>query len=211
MESMAMDVTSIDSVENTFEQIYAKYGRLDALVNSAGIQKLTLLATMNWNDWSAVLEVNLMGTARCLQVAGRRMVQQGSGAIVNISSISADRGGVGRAPYAVSKAGVAALTRAAAVEWAGAGVRVNAVAPGYANTELIQAYVDSGKLELDPILRHIPMGRLADPMEIAGVVRFLCSADASYITGQIIAADGGFLADLGVPIADTSGSLTPPQ
>jgi 3-oxoacyl-[acyl-carrier protein] reductase len=198
MESIALNVTSTRSVEEVFAGLYARHGRLDALVNSAGIQQWTSLAEMDWDAWNSVLDVNLTGTLRCLQAAGCHMLQQGSGAIVNLSSVAGARGVPGRSPYAASKAGVEAVTRTAAVEWARAGIRVNAVAPGYVESELVAEYVKSGRLALAPVLERIPMRRMARPAEIADVIYYLCSEQASYITGQVIAVDGGFLADYGV-------------
>jgi len=198
MEAVALDVTSTQSVEEVFAALYARHGRLDALVNSAGIQQWTSLAEIDWKAWNAVLDVNLTGTLRCLQSAGRHMLQHSSGAIVNLSSIAAVRGVPGRTPYAASKAAVEAVTRSAAVEWAHAGIRVNAVAPGYVESEFVEEYVKSGRLALGPVLGRIPMRRMAKPSEVADLIYYLCSEQASYITGQIIAVDGGFLADYGV-------------
>jgi NAD(P)-dependent dehydrogenase (short-subunit alcohol dehydrogenase family) len=198
MESVALDVTSTQSVDAVFDAVGTRHGRLDALVNSAGIQHWTSLAQIDWNAWNSVLDVNLTGTLRCLQAAGRQMLKQGSGAIVNLSSVAGVRGVPGRTPYAASKAGVEAVTRSAAVEWARAGIRVNAVAPGYVESELVDEYVKAGKLALAPVLERIPMRRLARPSEIADLIYYLCTDAASYVTGQIIAVDGGFLADYGV-------------
>jgi 3-oxoacyl-[acyl-carrier protein] reductase len=199
MEAVSMDVASTQSVEDTFDEVFSRHGRLDALINSAGIQQWSSLAEIDWSAWSSVLDVNLNGTLRCLQAAGRRMIHSGGGAIVNLSSVAGVRGVPGRAPYAASKAGVEAVTRTAAVEWASRGVRVNAVAPGYVDSELVEEYVKAGRLALAPILARIPMGRMAQPAEIANVICFLCSEEASYVTGQVIVADGGFLVDYGIP------------
>jgi len=134
------------------------------------------------------------------------MIPQGHGAIVNLSSVAGVRGVPNRTPYAASKAGVEAVTRSAAVEWATAGIRVNAVAPGYVESELVQEYVKTGRLALEPILSRIPMRRMARPQEVADLICYLCSEQSSYITGQVIAVDGGFLADYGVPAAAPSVS-----
>jgi 3-oxoacyl-[acyl-carrier protein] reductase len=129
------------------------------------------------------------------------MIAQGKGSIVNIVSVAAERGAAGRASYAAAKAELVSLTRTAAVEWAAKGVRVNAVGPGYVATALVEAFVNSGRLNLQPVMDRTPMGRMATPEEIAKVIRFLASDDASYVTGQTLYADGGFLADYGVPAA----------
>jgi len=211
MEAVTIDVTSLESVEHAFSQVSERHGRLDALVNSAGIQQWTSLAQLDWQAWNAVQDVNLNGTVRCLQAAGVRMIPQGHGAIVNLSSVAGVRGVPNRTPYAASKAGVEAVTRSAAVEWATAGIRVNAVAPGYVESELVQEYVKTGRLALEPILSRIPMRRMARPQEIADLICYLCSEESSYITGQVIAVDGGFLADYGVPAAPSvpQASSTP--
>ena len=201
METVMLDVTSQESVERAFSEVSERHGRLDALVNSAGIQQWTSLAQLDWQAWNSVQDVNLNGTLRCLQAAGVRMIPQGHGAIVNLSSVAGVRGVPNRAPYAASKAGVEAVTRSAAVEWATAGIRVNAVAPGYVESELVEEYVKTGRLALEPILARIPMRRMARPQEVADLICYLCSEQSSYITGQVIAVDGGFLADYGVPAA----------
>jgi 3-oxoacyl-[acyl-carrier protein] reductase len=199
IEGVSVDVTSTSSVDAAFKSLYERCGRLDALVNSAGIQQWTSLAKLDWDAWHSVLEVNLSGTLRCLQAAGRYMLDQGHGAIVNLSSVAGARGVPGRTPYAASKAGVEAVTRSAAVEWARDGIRVNAVAPGYVESELVDEYIKSGKLAPGPILERIPMRRMCKPSEVADLIYYLCSDQASYVTGQVIAVDGGFLADYGVP------------
>jgi 3-oxoacyl-[acyl-carrier protein] reductase len=204
MGTVFLDVTSTQSADAVFDAVAARHGRLDALVNSAGIQHWTSLAQIDWDAWSSVLDVNLTGTLRCLQAAGRQMLKQGSGAIVNLSSVAGARGVPGRTPYAASKAGVEAVTRSAAVEWARAGIRVNAVAPGYVESELVDEYVKAGKLSLPPVLERIPMRRLARPSEVADLIYYLCSDESSYITGQVIAVDGGFLADYGVAPPEAS-------
>jgi 3-oxoacyl-[acyl-carrier protein] reductase len=199
MLALPLDVTDRLSVEQTFAQSLAHWGRLDALINNAGIQRHSPLAELAFENWSAVLDVNLNGTFHCLQAAARIMLPQGSGAIVNLASVAATRGAAGRAPYAASKAAIASLSQTAAVEWAARGVRVNAVAPGYVETDLVKNAIAEGRLDTKPILERTPARRLADPREIAKVIFFLCSDEASYITGHVLNVDGGFAADFGVP------------
>jgi 3-oxoacyl-[acyl-carrier protein] reductase len=177
------------------------WGRLDALVNNAGIQRHGPLETLPFENWKAVLDVNLNGAFSCLQIAGPHMLEQGSGAIVNVASVAAMRGAAGRAAYAASKAAIVSLTRTAAVEWASRGVRVNAVAPGYVETDLIATFVAAGRLDLSPVVERTPARRLATPAEIAKAIRFLASDDASYVNGHVLSVDGGFLADYGVPFS----------
>ena len=193
-----MNVRDADSVAAAFERALEWGGRIDLAVHGAGIARIGRILELPWDDWEDVLDVNLYGVFRCMREAGRHMLAAGQGAVVNISSISSQRGTPGRSAYVAAKAGVEALTRTAAVEWAKSGVRVNAVAPGYVDTELIQHHLALGEISLDPIIDRTPMGRLAQPAEIARLVRFLASDNASYITGQTLVADGGFLVDYGV-------------
>lgn len=190
-----MDVTSRSSIEAAAQQIRRKIGVVDILVNNAGIVKNAPALDITEKDWRAVLEVNLNGVFFCSQVFGAPMIKNGRGAIVNIASIC---GSVSvypqpQAAYNASKAGVNLLTKSLAVEWAKTGVRVNAVAPGYVATELTLA----GRSNPDwyaTWLAAIPMGRLAEPREIANAVLFLASDAASYITGTTMMVDGGYTA-----------------
>lgn len=196
-----LDVRSTDSVAACVETVIERRGRLDLLVNNAGIQRHGALEVLPWPDWEAVFDVNIHGALRCMQAAAGVMLPAGRGAIVNVTSVSAVRGAPGRAPYSASKAALIALTQTAAVEWAERGMRVNAVGPGYVDTDLFQTFVRQGDIDPVPILERTPMRRVAKPEEVARVVRFLASEDASFITGQTVFVDGGFLADYGVASA----------
>jgi 3-oxoacyl-[acyl-carrier protein] reductase len=198
---LSLDVTDRAAVEKAFAEVLGRWGRLDALVNNAGIQRHAPLESLAAEDWLAVLNVNLHGTFNCLQAAANIMLPRGSGAIVNLASVAATRGAPGRAAYAASKAAIVSLTKTAAVEWSARGVRVNAVAPGYTETDLVRTAIAEGRISLDPIVARIPAGRLAMPSEIASSVVFLCSDSASYITGHVLHVDGGFEADYGVPFS----------
>jgi 3-oxoacyl-[acyl-carrier protein] reductase len=201
VEARRMDVSVEADVDGVLDGIVEDMGSLDLMVNNAGITTHVPIEDLTLDDWRRVLGVDLEGVFLCLRAAGRIMLRQGGGSIVNIASIAWDRGVPGRAPYAVSKAGVVALTKVAAVEWSSRGIRVNAVAPGYIDTPLLRAAYDRGAIDERDVLARIPAGRVAQVGEIAEVVAFLGSQAASYITGQTIVADGGFLVDYGVGLA----------
>jgi 3-oxoacyl-[acyl-carrier protein] reductase len=197
-EFRRMDVTNEADVDSVVEAIAAEFGTVDVFVNNAGITAHAPLESFAFGDWRRVLDVNLDGVFLGLRAAGRVMLRQGAGSIVNIASIAWERGAPGRAPYVVSKAGVVGLTRVAAVEWSSRGVRVNAVAPGYIDTPLLRRAYEQGAVDERHVLARIPAGRVAQVGEIAAVVAFLCSPAAAYITWEVITVDGGFLADYGV-------------
>lgn len=195
-----LDVTDHAGVDRVFSEIEAEWGPIEVLVNNAGIQRHRAIEDLSWQEWTAVVDVNLHGVFAALQAAGRRMLERGGGRIVNISSISS-RGSAGRAPYATTKAAVIGLTSTAGAEWASRGVRVNAVAPGYVDTGVFRQGVEQGTLSLDTILSRIPARRLAEAGEIAAAVSFLVSDQSAYMNGQTLYVDGGFMVDYGVPLA----------
>jgi 3-oxoacyl-[acyl-carrier protein] reductase len=202
-EVRALDVTDPAAVAGTFAAIEEAAGGIDLLVNNAGITRRAPIERLSWEDWRAVIDVDLHGVFLCLQAAGRGMLARGSGgSIVNIASIAADRGQPGRAPYGAAKAAVVGLTRAAAVEWAARGIRVNAVGPGYVDSGVFREGISSGQLDEAEILARIPMGRLCEAEDIAAAVAWLASPESRYMTGQVLYVDGGFLADFGVGVKE---------
>jgi NAD(P)-dependent dehydrogenase (short-subunit alcohol dehydrogenase family) len=190
----ALDVTDRASVERAVGEIAARIGEPTVLVNNAGINRVGPSESIEEERWQQVVDVNLTGTFRCCQVVGARMLAAGRGAIVNVASISAAVGMPGRAAYCATKAGVVALTRVLAVEWAARGVRVNAVAPGYVGTPMIQQALAEGLISAEGLAARTPVGRPATPAEIAAAVVFLAAPEAAYVTGETLTVDGGYLA-----------------
>jgi NAD(P)-dependent dehydrogenase (short-subunit alcohol dehydrogenase family) len=186
------DVTDPASVARAKDEILAQHGRVDGLVNNAGILVKNRLLDESFDAWQKTLAVNITGYFLCLQAFARPMIDGGGGSIVNIASIGATVPTIGAGSYCVSKAGVLALTRQAALELGPDGVRVNAVSPGFMKTAMTQdRYAVSGLEERRA--QMIPLRRIADLGEVAAVVAFLLSSDAGYVNGQEIVADGGFL------------------
>jgi NAD(P)-dependent dehydrogenase (short-subunit alcohol dehydrogenase family) len=192
VEARHVDVRDWQGVHRLFSDVHESHGRLDILVTSAGIQEAGPSLDMEEARWRAVLDVNLSGLFVCCQAAGRIMVPQGRGSIVNIGSAAGVLGLPGRAPYCAAKAGVASVTRVLAAEWAESGVRVNAVAPGWVQTDLVREAIELGRLNVADIQRRTPMRRLAEPREIAEAALFLAAESSSFITGQTLLPDGGF-------------------
>jgi NAD(P)-dependent dehydrogenase (short-subunit alcohol dehydrogenase family) len=190
----AVDVASPAALRAWIDAVLERSPRIDVLVNNAGIQLNRAALDLSDDDWSKVLAVDLDGAFTCCREAGRVMVAQGSGAIVSISSVAERFGMPRRIPYGVSKAGISALTRGLAAEWAPHGVRVNAVAPGYVETDLVRYALQQGHIDAEAVRAKIPMGRLAAPSEIAAATLFLVSDASSYVTGHTLFVDGGYAA-----------------
>jgi 3-oxoacyl-[acyl-carrier protein] reductase len=187
-QALQADVSKGDEVKAMVEQVLAQHKRIDILVNNAGIVRDNLLMTMSDDEWAAVLDTNLTGTARCIRAVGQAMMLQKGGSIINLSSVAAVHPNRGQSNYAASKGGVEALTRAVAVEFARKKIRVNAVAPGVIETEMSQRVRDEAG---DMIKDRVPLKRIGQSHEVAAAVHFLASDAAAYITGQVLLVDGG--------------------
>jgi len=185
--AFACDVSDEASVKALFGSIRERFGRLDILVNNAGITRDGLVMRMTLEQWRSVIDVNLTGTYLCCRHGLSLLRRSKHGRIVNISSLAAG-GNIGQANYAASKAGIIGLTKTLAIEMARRGVTVNAVAPGFIETEMTQAVSEDAR---NHWIDRVPMGRAGTPEDIAGTVLFLVSDDASYITGEVVPVDGG--------------------
>jgi 3-oxoacyl-[acyl-carrier protein] reductase len=182
------DVTDADDVERAFETVEAEQGPVEVLVANAGITRDTLLLRMDDEAWGDVIDTNLTGAFRVAKRAARGMLRAHGGRMIFISSVVGLSGSAGQANYAASKSGLVGFARSIAREFGSRNITANVVAPGFVDTELTSVLTDARRTE---ILNNVPLGRYASPAEIAGVVRFLASDEASYITGAVIPVDGG--------------------
>ena len=182
------DVASAADCKRLFDEAAAAFGRVDILVNNAGITRDNLILRMSEEDFDAVLNANLKGAFLCCKEAARRMVRQRYGRIVNLSSVVALRGNPGQANYAASKAGLLGLTKSLARELASRNVTVNAVAPGFIETDMTAALPEAVRTEM---AKGIPLGRPGNPEDVANAVAFFAAEQSSYLTGQVLCADGG--------------------
>jgi 3-oxoacyl-[acyl-carrier protein] reductase len=183
-----VDVTSTQSVENSIEEIIKKFGRIDVLVNNAGITSDNLILKMDIDEWKKVIDINLTGTFICSKYALKHMFKQKSGRIINMSSVIGIKGNAGQSNYSASKAGVIGLTKSMAKEFASRNINVNAIAPGYIETEMTKKIDEKYK---EKIIAMIPCGKLGTVEDVAKTAVFLASDDTSYITGAVINLDGG--------------------
>ena len=184
------DISDSNNVTELVKDIIEKHGRIDILINNAGITRDNLLMRMSENDWNEVVNVNLKAAFTAIKAASRSMIKQRSGRIINISSVVGLMGNAGQANYAASKAGLIGLTKSVAREFASRGITANCIAPGYVETEMTNKLTDEVKSSLN---EQIPLGRIGNVEDIAYAVAFLASDEASYITGQTLAVDGGIV------------------
>ena len=185
-----VDVTKFDEVQTFIQKILDKFGRIDILINNAGITRDSLLVRMGESDWDAVLDVNLKGTFNCTKASAKPMMKQRGGRIINIASIIGITGNPGQANYAASKGGIIAFTKSVAKELASRNINVNAIAPGFIETEMTLKLSEEVR---NNILKLIPLGKFGQAGNVADLALFLVSDDSTYITGQVVQVDGGMV------------------
>jgi 3-oxoacyl-[acyl-carrier protein] reductase len=186
--ALPADVSQADQVDSLVNAVMEKWGRINVLVNNAGITRDTLLLRMKLEEWQAVIDLNLTGVFLCTRAVSKIMLKQRSGRIINITSVAGQMGNPGQANYSAAKAGVIGFTKTVAKELASRGITVNAVAPGFITTDM------TSDLNAEEILKFIPLNRYGQPEEVAGMIRFLAADPAAaYITGQVMNVDGGMV------------------
>lgn len=184
------NVANMNAVEELVKATEEKFEKIDILINNAGIERDKLLIKMTEEDWDKVMEVNLKGAFNCTKIIGRKMMRKRTGKIINISSVVGLTGNVGQANYAASKAGLIGFTKSVAKELASRGITVNAIAPGFIQTDMTDALSENVK---EKMLASVPLGRPGVTDDVANLIGFLASDSANYITGQVINVDGGMV------------------
>jgi 3-oxoacyl-[acyl-carrier protein] reductase len=187
---LELDITNEDNINNAIDAVMNDYGRIDVLVNNAGITNDRLILRMTAGDWEKVLKINLTGTFLMTKAVSKHMLKQRSGRIINIASVIGLTGNAGQANYAASKAGIIGFTKSCAKEFASRNITVNAIAPGFIQTRMTDVLSDDVK---NSYIKLIPLGRFGTPDDVAQAALFLASGAASYITGQVLCLDGGMV------------------
>ncbi|RJR17530.1 MAG: glucose 1-dehydrogenase [Desulfobacteraceae bacterium] len=192
--AVPVDVRNRESIEQAVTTAVEKYGRLDIMVNNAGISMAHPSEELSVEDWTRAVETDLYGVFYGCQCAGRQMIRQGGGCIINITSIYGLVAAPMRAAYCSSKAAANMLTKVLAIEWAKYNVRINALAPGYIRTELVQGVIEKGMLPVDGIQKRTPLGRIGEVKDLLGAAVYLASDDSEFMTGAVMTVDGGWTA-----------------
>jgi len=187
-----VDVTRFESVSTMVDKSVEQFGRLDIMVNNAGISMAHPSEELSPQDWQRALDTDLSGVFYGCQCAARKMIPQGGGCIINITSVYGIVAAPGRAAYCASKAACNMLTKVLAIEWAKKNIRVNAIAPGYIRTELVQGVIDKGMLPLEAIEKRTPLGRIGEVEELLGLSVYLASDESGFMTGSVVNIDGGW-------------------
>lgn len=190
--ALPASVTDAQAVSDAFAEVDSTFGRLDVLINNAGISANKATLEVTPDEWRRAVDINLNGAFFCAQAAGHRMVAQGAGSIVNLSSMYGVVAAPDRAAYCATKGAVVMLTESLAVEWGRHGVRVNALAPGYIDTDLLRDLQTRGRLQIDQLVHRTPLRRLGTADEIAEIALFLAGAQSGFVTGHTLVADGGW-------------------
>lgn len=188
--AVAADVAKMDDAKNLIEKTIESFGRVDILVNNAGITRDNLLLRISEEDWDSVIDTNLKGAFNCIKSVTKQMMKQRSGSIINISSVVGLMGNPGQVNYSASKAGMIGMSKSVAKELASRGIRVNAVAPGFIETDMTENLAEKAREDL---IKAIPLGQLGKVADVADLVLFLTSEKAKYITGQVVNVDGGMV------------------
>jgi NAD(P)-dependent dehydrogenase (short-subunit alcohol dehydrogenase family) len=190
---LQVDVSSPQDVERMVARVDELFGRVDILVNNAGMPMVAPSEQLELAAWQRTLDTNLTGCFLCAQGAGRLMLRQGSGCIINVASLTSFLGFPGRLAYSATKSALLGLTRTLSSEWAPRGIRVNALAPGWILTDLLKSVIDRGALDPQKLIARTPIGRMGTPEDVVGPAIFLASDESAFITGQVLPVDGGWL------------------
>jgi NAD(P)-dependent dehydrogenase (short-subunit alcohol dehydrogenase family) len=193
--TLPLDVSNAASRSRAFAELQAREGRLDILINNAGVEQLQPSLELDEGTWDRIIDTNLKGAFFCAQAAARVMQATGGGSILNLCSLTSEVGVPGATPYGASKSGLLGMTRALATEWAPLGIRVNGIGPGYFRTELTEVFYQDDAWR-EQMQAKIPLARFGNLEDLAGAAIFFCSPAASYITGQVLYIDGGYLASI---------------